>query len=72
MRTAITILTLVCLAALLISGCAGNKNIPLNGGTDNAQNSIITGDIKEVDSLSNDLNDSELENTEAQLNEINW
>jgi len=68
-------LVILSVLALLVIGCKAPApgTPPLTGDeTGKAAETGITGDIKEVDSLNNELNDPELEKTDSYLDEVNW
>jgi len=71
-------LVILSVLTLLVIGCKAPApgTPPLTGGetpeTGKAAETGITGDIKEVDSLNNELNDPELEKTDSYLDEVNW
>lgn len=67
-------LIVILAAALLFTGCKKSEIRPLpseqkQAGTDVSD---ITADISEVDSLNKELNDSELNNLDSDLQAINW
>jgi hypothetical protein len=53
------------------AGTGVSQNQTGNGAAQTADNSI-TGQINDLDSLTSDLNDPEIKNTENLINEINW
>jgi hypothetical protein len=79
MNKAILALALISALALLVIGCTQTP-LPTGTGTPTtggetakaATESSISGDLKDIDNLTNELNDSELNQTDSYLNEINW
>jgi len=76
MQKTITALVLLAVAALLITGCTAPEQKDTQADTQapvtGAEESQITGDIQDVDNMDAELNDPELNNTDAYLNEVNW
>jgi len=78
MNKTLAALALISVLALLIVGCgrqeaqqpAGENTAEKTAGQ--AADSTIPEDIKEVDSLSNELDDPELNSTGDYLDEVSW
>ena len=69
MKTAI--LALLIITALLVSGCVAPTGGP-GAGTGESEVDDISGDISELGELEEDLDLSELDNLEAELDNLNW
>ena len=62
------IIVLLMVAVLLVSGCVA-PTVP-EAGEPEMDN--ISGEISDIDTLIEDLNMSELENLESELDELTW
>ncbi|HJX05936.1 MAG TPA: hypothetical protein VJ461_04440 [Candidatus Nanoarchaeia archaeon] len=76
MNKALIAFAIISSLLLLIVGCKVTPPITTPTGeessTGKAAETGITGDIKEVDNLNNELNDPELDNTDSYLDEVDW
>jgi len=76
MKKALTALIIVSLLILFLIGCKTTEEpAPVDQQETTEEpttEDTITGDLTEVDDLDTEINDDELEDIDASLDEINW